>query len=75
MYTEKDARTRWCHASNSRGIGSDGGLLLLPVSLCIASECMAWRIEFKPIPSKHQPPKEWCEKPTGRGYCGLAGKP
>lgn len=42
---------------------------------CIASKCMAWRLEIRDIAVDYQPPEEWTSEPTGRGYCGMAGRP
>lgn len=39
---------------------------------CIASECMAWRPE---VQDQSDSPFGGQETPTGRGYCGLAGRP
>ena len=70
--TEEEARTRWCpHArvavtkgarttpSSCNRLQLNGEQRLVLGSLCIASNCMAWRVRGF----------------NGDGYCGLAGGP
>lgn len=65
---EQVAKTKWCPmvrfdsagndwrgTNRGDGIRDDG-----PSSICIASDCMAWR---------------WYPHKTEHGYCGLAGEP
>jgi hypothetical protein len=74
--TETEARTKWCpfvrFVLDSQGFAAGNRFDGARHSLCIASECMAWRFlgaapttqmtaEGKPIES--------------RGFCGLAGRP
>ena len=62
MYTEEEAKEKWCpfamEAGDGDGFGNrnyDGD----PMNgTCLGDDCMAWR---------------W--KGKGMGYCGLAGKP
>ena len=79
MMTEDDAKTKWCPmvrfksaetgsgpAFNRQRVSSD-----LDDVNCIGSRCMAWRAEMVDT-SNHPIDSEWA--PSGRGYCGLAGK-
>jgi hypothetical protein len=85
MYTEEDAKTKWCHRAPT-------GLLGHPHAMCIGTACMAWR--FLPQMWRHTSaapgqgaPTTWDEPKEingyGRkgmklphvGYCGLAGAP
>lgn len=37
---------------------------------CMAESCMAWRQQ-----TVYTSPNNTTKQPTGKGYCGLAGKP
>jgi len=58
-------------AMNRVGVVGEDGSLAPRSSLCIGSECMAWRWIKKP---KAAQPLGKPGKP-GKGYCGLAGRP
>jgi len=61
--TEDQARQKWCPFGDDRIglIDSD------PPSLCIASDCMAWRWYDVPMDTKTRPEDL-------HGFCGLAGE-
>lgn len=75
--TEREAKTKWCpHAragqrwmatsmdvEDLNAIAVNRGNGVEEHCLCIASACMAWRLE--PHANNEAP----------RGYCGLAGRP
>jgi hypothetical protein len=76
MYTEKEAKKKWCPMAKETAFGvgsfnktSDGK----PVTSCncIASECMMWRWRETVLTQGTTIPM-----PQGNpsGYCGLAGK-
>jgi hypothetical protein len=87
MLTEEEALTKWCPFARFKFAGTsdnpsanrEGGPSMNPWlkegTRCLASGCMAWRhqmAEFTPAgsdPFSNMKPK----KPTGRGWCGLAG--
>jgi len=69
MLTEEEAKTKWCPQSGPHEGGHH------PKQSCIGSACMAWRNETTEQINPDQPPHEWVPVPTGRGYCGLAGRP
>lgn len=58
MYTEEEAKNKWCPMAQIAA----GAESAKNANLCDASGCMMWRWEDAPMTSK----------PTG--YCGLAGK-
>lgn len=66
MYTEDEARKKWCphavasHNDPRRGFHK-GQVSDDDCFICIASECMAWRSVMTMDGNK--------------GYCGLAGRP
>lgn len=90
MLTETEARSKWCPLSQEaphgaraprnriEGISNDDAF---PATcLCLASNCMAWRAERELIdPNTGKPAKQPLMRAeyrsTGRGWCGLAGKP
>lgn len=59
MKTEAEARKTVCHKTLAMSLPDPRP--------CIASECMAWRFEDRPMGSDILSELE--------GYCGLAGKP
>jgi len=74
--TEDEARTKWCPAyrmnanlegwnSNREGVDHQNG-----ASLCIASKCMAWRVEQ--IVTEVEGNTTYSSGEAG-GHCGLAG--
>ncbi len=65
MFTEDEAREKYCVQSISTGERTCGG-----------SVCMAWRWDRVLVPVKHE--TLTCSKlrdSTTHGYCGLAGMP
>lgn len=72
MWTEKDAREKWCpmarYASDSGFVANRWenfacnkvGKYIPNPCLCVGYDCMAWRE---------------CDDNPDFGYCGLAGKP
>ncbi len=68
MNTEDEAKTKWCpwqgpaNRDPYRAVTYNG-------ANCIASECMAWRVERGDAESDGA--GNWLPV----GYCGLAGKP
>lgn len=80
MKTEAEAKKCWCpfaRVANSFAAATNRSKQkqISKWTKCIASECMAWREEWNDEPNADQPPSEWVSSPTGRGFCGLAGKP
>lgn len=72
MYTEKQAREKWCPAARAirewETPTSDATR-----ANCIASDCMWWRWEIQAdidLTAPGQPPDK-----RHRGYCGMAGEP
>lgn len=72
MYTELEAKEKWCPYSYMHRPSPTATLK------CVGSKCMAWRwincyepVSFsgRPTTRKELPKEEWT------GYCGLAGKP
>ena len=85
MMTEDEAKGKWCPFA--RVASAPGGSLATFATVnrggagsrdevsCLGSACMAWRNEFG-IKVDEETGLIWADlKPTGRGYCGLAGKP
>lgn len=77
MYKEEEAKKKWCPYANVSASDSDiisnrhiqnDNSVLISFSLCIASECMAWRWDYIEVSL------DTAGDPT-KGYCGLAGKP
>jgi len=74
--TEDEAKTKWCPFVRAISYGSpsptEDHMYITnregPDSLCIGSECMAWRTYELRIGAKSV-------IPDGQGYCGLAGRP
>jgi hypothetical protein len=73
--TEQEAKTKFCPykkvehehtllSAEMRKIGSE---------LCVASDCMMWRIPKTWVTPEGQPTSGQDE--LDKGYCGLAGKP
>lgn len=91
MYTEDEAREKWCphalrrHAAVSvetcgRGVRDE------PITFCIGSACMAWRWgadhveeqpgKFKAVERGDRVYREPADPVhTPTGYCGLSGSP
>ena len=78
--TEDEAKKKWC--PHGRGLDSysetvshnrytDGK----PVTLCIGSECMAWRTIKGQVPVPADEVGSYKYVNANGGYCGLAGKP
>ena len=68
MYTEEEAKTRWCPFARTEAVGAANDIAINRDSdgntagaKCLASGCMAWRGQF-------------ATSTDGRGYCGLAGR-
>ena len=82
MYTEDEARQKWCpfarysirSSSFNRAGGQDDPYI---ACRCLGARCMAWRSEMAPYIAPGSDPlaTKRPEKTTGRGYCGLAGRP
>ena len=85
MFTEEEARDKRCPANQTAATlrwmesGDTGG-----IQFCTGSECMAWRIEYGTwhlgkeqflVAGESFRPDEVVSAATGRGYCGLAGRP
>lgn len=73
ILTEKEAMTRWCPMGRFNTGGDEptsfnrvSGFLKdkHPDMMCIASECMAWRLAHKPSASNEE-----------TGFCGAFGVP
>ena len=67
---EDEAKQKWCPYARSRSIQRGDGVTVCGAltTVCIASDCMAWRWdEFINITPEADVIRE--------GYCGLAGKP
>lgn len=64
LHSEEEARQKWCPmariGSEEKSTRNRQGEGAHPFSLCIASECMGWRV---------------VSEEDGKGYCALAGKP
>lgn len=71
MYTEKQARKKWCPAAKTQR----DGFFVNRYIRCIASDCMWWR--WVMVQEKLQPDGIKTEfaglVPGDRGYCGMAG--
>lgn len=75
--TEAEAMTRWCPFSRTARyegtpINRNVGEGYAKHTLCLASDCMAWRWQSKPF-ANVQPGETG--PAAGSGYCGLAGAP
>ncbi|MGW8145077.1 MAG: hypothetical protein ACWGN2_11830 [Anaerolineales bacterium] len=73
MYTEDEAKTKWCpeyQVSGADGFNNRDDVPGYP--RCIASECMHWRWIIMPM---FDADTYLGEGQTDRGYCGLSGKP
>lgn len=88
MWTEQEARTKWCpesrtHVGTLEGIvavnvwpiDGNGGrdLAMLNECRCIASDCMAWRWADKAGADAAGKPNYY--PGHWKGYCGKAGRP
>lgn len=58
IVTETEAKKRWCPIMQAQN-PQDGDIVL-----CVASECMAWRLAHKPAASGEE-----------TGFCGAFGVP
>lgn len=73
MYTEKEAREKWCPMARRSMDMAAGMFTNMPnpeAIKCIAHLCMAWRLRRRYADEKRD-----AEISHGTGYCGLAGKP
>jgi hypothetical protein len=75
--TEEQAKTKWCPFS--RNFYNQGPYNRTPwgidkASMCIGSECMAWRWVKDPVTNLFTYGKELPDYEGEHGYCGLAGK-
>jgi hypothetical protein len=87
MYTEEEAKNRVCHEKypiilgaifRSVGMSEIDGAeeKLASVTLCVASECMAWRwVAYRQVSTMRGEPIAPDLSDGRQGYCGLAGKP
>ncbi len=77
MYTEEEAKTKWCPMVRmARVVAEDGGGVPKVAAtsnrgaFCIASDCMMWRWDngsgYEHADGSKTDPE--------RGYCGLAGR-
>ena len=88
LLAEEQARTKWCpKALSANGVEPESGNVSVNRvfqkggadrdCLCLASDCMAWRWEMG---FDHMPFGQVFDagtepmQPTGKGYCGLAGR-
>ena len=81
LLSEEEAKTKWCpfarcninNVSANRFAGAP-----YDNSLCIASQCMAWRWGHKEVDHiTRGEPTQWSTidlEQTDKGFCGLAGK-
>lgn len=75
MTTEAEAKTKWCPMGRSLplrqygGAGQNRGYSEDNWTYCIGSACMMWRV----TPGHSDGGGGY--RPSGHGYCGLAGKP
>jgi hypothetical protein len=87
MWTETEARSRWCPFARSvRQIPVGGSQIAIMahnrdnpdgnIPACIASSCMAWRwLTPKVLRDIDLVTSDVVEEKPRLGYCGLAGKP
>lgn len=74
--TEEEAKMTWCPFVRGADDGANVSLAdrIPSWSLCIGSQCMAWRATYDEIAPQHPDDRSRpIYKPAG--YCGLAGKP
>jgi hypothetical protein len=80
MYTEAEAKTKWCpygravvSRDNPAGLaaGANVGLNGEPITPCIASACMAWR--WVKGATEEKPGHGYVS--VSIGYCGAFGNP
>jgi hypothetical protein len=80
MMPEAEAKTKWCPFSRAASDVPDGNNVVIDftsgnrserglpaVTLCLGSECMAWRIGHTKNPNWDDPSN------VEKGYCGLSG--
>ena len=74
--TEEEAKTKWCphNREEPRFVRHVSEIHPHAPNRCIGSACMAWRNELG-VKSYPDGSIDVQLKPTGHGYCGLAGKP
>ena len=87
ILTEEEAKTKWCPFGRCVEKAWDAVVTLNDPrgdpggdkTMCIASQCMAWRWGTKPSKWKHITGNiyvpVWDEADLQAGFCGLAGKP
>lgn len=76
IITEAEAATKTCVVNGANSFGADfspDNLSETPVYACVGSRCMAWRREIAAALDDNAPFATM--KPSGRGWCGLAGPP
>lgn len=79
MWTEDEAKTKWCPMFNRAGdygnSDADGGRR----PCCITSKCMMWRkqdqVGIGPNGERRDRDMDGRTRWVDRGYCGLAGSP
>lgn len=72
-HTEKEATEMQCCGPSDCGAAYESNLDGVYFRFCTASRCMAWRWAAgdEPYPVE----KGFKNDASGKGYCGLAGKP
>ena len=89
VYTEEEAKTKWCPFVRFHGTPSDDCVpnrsgSSTDTTRCLGSACMAWRshVEAWDGPGDPPPNQGWAKCPDDwvpwertAGFCGLSGKP
>lgn len=75
--TEDEAKTKACPQTLA-ALADNGGAIYASAP-CVASACMAWRVNPDPSKSWHDEERAIYRErnglPKSGGYCGLAGRP